>query len=251
MNKKETKQNETPQLTHKERLILATKHTNELKTQHLALTELLKEIEDEQETLLKKLNIETEEKDTYRSLIKQAKKITDYLESASRAQIKIAQTGRENGTNDLIQLYPAINEIFTTFYYAHQGNLQIQKNIESIKGTKIFANQTNLQRTILNMLTYSEANTQQGTILLGAEKLENKIKLYVQDTSQGFDIKDQLKKISTTQQEYLQKFNVNDSDLNLIVAQKLTERLNGEFEIQSEIGKGTTTAIYLNSFKDK
>ncbi len=99
-----------------------------------------------------------------------------------------------------------------------------------------------VMQVLFNFLSNAIKNTEKGTITLGLKHEGNWLKLYVSDTGYGI-AKEKLPQIFT-RFEKLNDF-VQGTGLGLSICKSIVERLGGRIEVVSELGKGSTFALYL------
>ena len=99
-----------------------------------------------------------------------------------------------------------------------------------------------VMQVLFNFLSNAIKNTEKGTITLGLKHKGNWLKLYVSDTGYGI-AKEKLPQIFT-RFEKLNDF-VQGTGLGLSICKSIVERLGGRIEVVSELGKGSTFALYL------
>ena len=220
-----------------------TKKLEDTQAQFLTLQETIDDIRTETYYLLDEANTHYEKTREIINLINAIKATSEYLQKVNIKELKILRDGKENGTNNLIHLYQAINETYTVMKHSQQKELNIKQDLESIIGEKIYANELNLKRAVMNIFQYFEEKANEGTITLGAEKLENKIKIYIDAEKQKIN-EDELKKIGIETEEIA----TNQTYAKLITAKNLTNKLNGELEIKNQ-NENTTISIYLDRIK--
>ncbi|WP_455584519.1 ATP-binding protein [Bacteroides sp.] len=97
-------------------------------------------------------------------------------------------------------------------------------------------------QVLFNFLSNAIKNTKHGSITLGMCKEGDWLKLYVRDTGCGIS-KEKLPLIFT-RFEKLNDF-VQGTGLGLPICQSIVERLGGRIDVESEVGVGSTFALYL------
>lgn len=99
-----------------------------------------------------------------------------------------------------------------------------------------------VMQVLFNFLSNAIKNTETGSITLGLKHEGDWLKLYVTDTGCGI-LKDKLPQIFT-RFEKLNDF-VQGTGLGLSICKSIVERLGGHIEVVSEVGEGSTFALYL------
>lgn len=99
-----------------------------------------------------------------------------------------------------------------------------------------------VMQVLFNFLSNAIKNTDKGNITLGLKHEGSWLKLYVSDTGCGIS-KEKLPQIFT-RFEKLNDF-VQGTGLGLSICKSIVERLGGRIEVTSELGQGSTFALYL------
>ena len=99
-----------------------------------------------------------------------------------------------------------------------------------------------VMQVLFNFLSNAIKNTEKGSITLGLKYEGSWLKLYVSDTGCGIS-KEKLPQIFT-RFEKLNDF-VQGTGLGLSICKSIVERLGGRIEVTSELGQGSTFALYL------
>lgn len=106
----------------------------------------------------------------------------------------------------------------------------------------ITTDRNRVTQVLFNFLSNAIKNTEHGAITLGMCKEKDWLKLYVRDTGCGIS-KEKLPTIFT-RFEKLNAF-VQGTGLGLAICQSIAERLGGRIDVESELGEGSTFALYL------
>lgn len=114
------------------------------------------------------------------------------------------------------------------------------------RGLKLFTDQGRLRQIIDNLLTNASKFTKKGHVLLGVERVEDRLCIYVEDTGEGIDPKFQA-------MIFEQFYQLPQSDrrsqrgvgLGLAISKRLAALLGGELELVSELGKGSCFKLWL------
>lgn len=106
----------------------------------------------------------------------------------------------------------------------------------------ITTDRNRVTQVLFNFLSNAIKNTERGAITLGLSKEKDWLKLYVHDTGCGIS-KEKLPTIFT-RFEKLNAF-VQGTGLGLAICQSIAERLGGRIDVESELGEGSTFALYL------
>ena len=106
----------------------------------------------------------------------------------------------------------------------------------------ITTDRNRVTQILFNFLSNAIKNTRQGCITIGMCVEKDWLKLFVSDTGCGIP-KEKLPLIFT-RFEKLNDF-VQGTGLGLSICQSLVERLGGKINVESEVGEGSTFAMYL------
>ena len=237
--------NKQTTMTNNDKIITAARQSHDTHIYYSGLLGIIKEIRDEFFDLLDDANTPDEKTRELRNLLNAAKATTEHVENVNKERIKILTEGKESDKNSLIYLYQVVNDAFCAIDYANQKDIEIKSEIESIAGERIYSNELKLKRAITNIYTYLDEKTKKGTITIGAEKLNDKIKIYVNATNQGIELAN-IRKLRVQSQESASMPKLDEPYMSLVSAKSIVEKLNGTFEIESDENKKTTISMYLN-----
>lgn len=124
------------------------------------------------------------------------------------------------------------------------------KNIEfrfvkTIEQSYVDIDEELFQRAIDNLLSNAFKYTPSGgKVVMGVERVGERIKIYVKDTGKGID-KERIKHL-------FEKFRSSSKDgfgLGLSITKAIVEMHEGVIEVESEEGKGTEVRIFINEVK--
>lgn len=198
-------------------------------------------------TLLNDQHISTEEfKKATSGLDKQVNQLYESLDEMliwSRSQL--------NGLNpnpDLIQLRELVHEIVTVNKMAARAKKIILTSSIPHYAT-IFCDHNMLKSVIHNLITNAiKFTNQRGAISVLGYTMDGKTTLIIEDTGVGISEKD-LTKILDKNVHFTTYGTNNEkgTGLGVIMCKDFVEKNNGEFSINSEIGKGTLIEIKLPS----
>lgn len=99
-----------------------------------------------------------------------------------------------------------------------------------------------VMQVLFNFLSNAIKNTEKGSITLGFNHEGDWLKIYVSDTGCGIP-EEKLPQIFT-RFEKLNDF-IQGTGLGLSICKSIVERLGGRIDVSSELGKGSTFALYL------
>ena len=109
-----------------------------------------------------------------------------------------------------------------------------------------FCDPTRVSQIVNNLLSNAIKFTKKGSVELNIEKINNKIKISVKDTGVGIEkdkIEQLCKPFSQKDNSITRKY--GGTGLGLSITKKLTELMNGELFIESEINKGSEFYVML------
>jgi signal transduction histidine kinase len=114
-------------------------------------------------------------------------------------------------------------------------------------GLAVLADPKKLQQILLNLLSNAAKYTHDGgTIALGAERTGTMVRIWVQDTGIGI-AEEQLERVFEPffQVERGTKRRFSGIGLGLTIARDLARRMQGDIQLRSKIGDGTTASLIL------
>lgn len=127
----------------------------------------------------------------------------------------------------------------------HQLKMKLNVDLRVVRPQGEFWTSTDRNRVmqvLFNFLSNAIKNTETGSITLGLKQEGDWLKLFVSDTGCGIP-EEKLPQIFT-RFEKLNDF-VQGTGLGLSICKSIVERLGGRIEVSSELGKGSTFALYL------
>jgi signal transduction histidine kinase len=127
----------------------------------------------------------------------------------------------------------------------HQLKMKLNVDLKVVRPQGEFWTSTDRNRVmqvLFNFLSNAIKNTETGSITLGLKQEGDWLKLFVSDTGCGIP-EEKLPQIFT-RFEKLNDF-VQGTGLGLSICKSIVERLGGRIEVSSELGKGSTFALYL------
>lgn len=103
-----------------------------------------------------------------------------------------------------------------------------------------------IKQIIINLVRNAISHTQKGqAIQLIASRKDDGVKIVVKDNGIGIDKKDQERILQPFERIDTAQRNSRGAGLGLTLVRNIVSLHNGEFELESELGKGTTVSIYL------
>lgn len=127
----------------------------------------------------------------------------------------------------------------------HQLKMKLNVDLRVVRPQGEFWTSTDRNRVmqvLFNFLSNAIKNTETGSITLGLKQEGDWLKLFVSDT--GYGIPEEKLPQIFTRFEKLNDF-VQGTGLGLSICKSIVERLGGRIEVSSELGQGSTFALYL------
>ncbi|MFO7815928.1 MAG: ATP-binding protein [Halanaerobiales bacterium] len=180
----------------------------------------------------------------YEMIIKESNRLENMVENI--LSISRLEEGSKEDKNQIVTVQELFNETIQIF----REKTDVKKNLTVInpkQKLKIKVNKNEIKQALINLLDNAlKFSNDHVDIELGAEKVENKVKIWVQD--QGIGIKkDELKNIWERfyQVDKSRTQNQKGSGLGLSIVKKLVEKNEGEVYLKSKINQGSEFGLYL------
>lgn len=151
----------------------------------------------------------------------------------------------ESGKSEMHFQQVEISGLVDEVEKVHQLKMKSDVELKVIRPVGEYWTSTDRNRVmqvLFNFLSNAIKNTEKGCITLGLKHEGNWLRLYVSDTGCGIS-KEKLPQIFT-RFEKLNDF-VQGTGLGLSICKSIVERLGGRIEVTSELGEGSTFALYL------
>ena len=151
------------------------------------------------------------------------------------------ESGKSEMNLQLIEITKLIDEIEKVQRLKMKEGVEL-KIICSKEELWLSTDRNRVMQVLFNFLSNATKNTEKGHITLGLSQEEEWLKLYVSDTGCGIS-KEKLPLIFAR----FEKLNdlVQGTGLGLSICKSIVERLGGHIKVESELGKGSTFALYL------
>jgi len=149
----------------------------------------------------------------------------------------ILEFGRDKTTLDFrpVDIYEYLGEVLELFGERDDGK-EIEMKILPCEGLYYKFDPFKMKRVLLNLIKNArEAIDAKGKIEIGAEKIEKGIKIFVRDDGSGMP-----PEVASRIFEPFFTHGKRGTGLGMTVVRKIVDDHNGEIEIESEEGKGTT-----------
>ncbi|MBN2165844.1 MAG: hypothetical protein JW717_06160 [Marinilabiliaceae bacterium] len=131
---------------------------------------------------------------------------------------------------------------------ANERGLEFKlKILSQDEDLKLFTDESKLYRSIENIIQNAIKFTKQGSVILGLDKSDESLIIFVEDTGIGI-AKDDLEAVFDNFRQLEVSFNrrYGGSGLGLSISKGLIEALGGVVKIESEEGKGTRVSFVLS-----
>ena len=165
---------------------------------------------------------------------------TRRLDRITKALLTLAraQTGAEAPRSELIDLKPMLEAIVERC----EPLPGVEIAVECASDLALVSNPELLEQAITNVARNSVKYTEQGTIKLVAEPLDGRVLIAVVDTGVGIP-DDALPRVA--ERFYRAEASGHGFGLGLAIVQAAIEVLDGELDIVSRVGQGTTVTMSL------
>lgn len=129
-----------------------------------------------------------------------------------------------------------------------KNNLKFIFNFDRLLPSRLYGDEKKVRESIINLFEYSLHKTHDGYMKFSVEMVsihDNKarIKYVIQDTGIGMTQEEQEKLFDKYQ--FLKFLNDENSELGVVISRGFVDLMNGEIEIYSTYGEGTTFIIIL------
>ncbi|HHY57131.1 MAG TPA: substrate-binding domain-containing protein [Chloroflexi bacterium] len=161
--------------------------------------------------------------------------------------LALAETGALRLFPEIVDLREFLEGVFETAVRIFREHEEVRWRLQApTQLPVIYADPVRLRNVLMNLLNNAARFTTQGQIVLGVECSDVDVHLWVQDTGCGIKAEDlmrlrQHRILSGT----LSGSQESSTGLGLTIAHYLMQLHNGEFVIESEVGRGTTCHLYL------
>jgi signal transduction histidine kinase len=160
------------------------------------------------------------------------------------------EAGKLEITPEEIEIEALISEIESSVQPLIEKNKNtLTKNVH-IESRKVVADPLRLKQVIFNLLSNSAKFTNDGTITITADNLEENILFTVSDTGIGMT-NEQMGKVfdAFTQADVKTAQQYGGTGLGLAISQRLCQMMGGSLTVTSQVGKGSTFTITLPAAK--
>ena len=196
--------------------------------------------------LIEKTNLDSKQK----NYLNQLRKSSDFTMKLVNDLLDLSRL--ESG-NISIEKFPFVPEqlikdvVDTNIRSFNTKNIEVKLELDKNLKENLISDPFRLQQILANLIGNAYKFTEEGEIKIIGKLLENKyLIIKIKDTGIGIS-KDRLKSIfeefsqaeSSTEKKY------GGFGLGLTISKKMIELLNGEIDVESELGKGTTFSIKI------
>lgn len=143
-------------------------------------------------------------------------------------------------------LFNDVKDSFNIPEYKRNVQLYIRDDID--KKMQLYSDYGKLRQVLTNIISNAYKYTEQGSIVLGALRKGNSIKLFVEDTGVGIptaELKTVFKRFYRGSN--IDKGKISGTGLGLSIVKEMVELLEGKVKAESEPGKGSKIIITLDA----
>lgn len=199
--------------------------------------------------LLKSPRIDDHEKDEYIDYINagsnQLLAILNELIEISKLESNLTQV--ESKEFCIVRL---LHELYTIYKFELEmnsvKNIHFDMNLSNVESFFVRSDRFRVKQVISHFLSNAIKFTQEGSIQLGFEEKDGFVSIFVRDTGIGIE-KDKLLSVLKPfiQSDMTSKKAYGGVGIGLTLCQELSNLLNGDLIIKSEVGKGTDISLSL------
>ena len=197
--------------------------------------------------IISKPNIASTEKSKY----------IDYINQSGKTLVKLIDdiidiSKIEANQMKIYKTNFSVNNLFEELYYIFEkqinelGKTSVKLSLSiSDSDVIIFSDELRLRQIISNLLHNSVKFTQKGSIVFGYIIKGDDVEFFVKDTGDGID----KSKVNTVFDRFVrtEKLNKKGTGIGLSIVKSLTELLDGEIKVASDLHKGTEFRLYFSS----
>jgi PAS domain S-box-containing protein len=149
-----------------------------------------------------------------------------------------AQTGYEAPKDEVIALGPLLREVADSL----RPGKGVEIHVECPTGLAVITNSELIEQALVNVAENSAKYTAAGRIDLEGRAVGDAVEIVVSDTGDGIPIEDRDRVLD----RFYRAANGSDGfGLGFAIVRSAVEALDGQVELQSEVGAGTTVTIRL------
>ncbi len=169
--------------------------------------------------------------------------INDILDFSKIEADKLEVVDIEFNLEDIIS-----NALLTSSQKIGNKKVEMLLDMDTSLPRRLSGDETRVWQVIKNILDNSAKFTEKGRVVLKVSRIESedcKILFEITDTGKGMS-KEELERIFKPFEQFGSKISkANGTGLGMSITKHLIELMNGSIDIESEIGKGTTTRIII------
>lgn len=148
----------------------------------------------------------------------------------------------------VVELHPLLSDVFESAQRVFGENHSVRWRLQApISVPSAYVDPIRLRNVLMNLLSNAARHTKRGQIVLGAECCDGQVHVWVQDTGCGIAAETLARirrggaVVATSPSDPAE----NPPGLGLTIAYYLVQRHQGELQIESEPGQGTTCHLFL------
>ena len=180
--------------------------------------------------------------------LNKAKKIIKINDKKETKNSVININKKKDSEEYRIDLIKVIEQIFSEkkIEYSKNTNIVFDLQIKNVQNLFLNINQVEFSRVLSNLINNSveSFSDSSGEVLLSLTGYNNKIQLLINDNGKGIP-EEMMNKIGTEGFSYGKINSTSGNGLGIYYAKKLIHSWNGQFEIISKVGLGTSIQITL------
>jgi len=129
---------------------------------------------------------------------------------------------------------------------AQARGIRLSAELDAVNGCHVRADHQRLKQVLLNLLSNAvKYNREGGTITIGAEQTEGRLRLHVADTGYGIPAAHLHQLFTPFERLGAEHGTVEGTGLGLVLSRRLVELMDGSLEVESEAGAGATFTVEL------
>jgi signal transduction histidine kinase len=143
---------------------------------------------------------------------------------------------------ETFEVEPFLTKLFAKVQALAHRDWQLEKQVEAM----LVADRQRLAQAIMNLAQNAVQHTQEGDrIILGTSLENSKLRIWVQDTGEGINPTEQKRIFERFARVKNSRRRSDGSGLGLTIVKGIVEAHQGEIQVQSQLGTGSTFVIVL------
>jgi len=147
-----------------------------------------------------------------------------------------------------VELHPLLLDVFESAQRIFGENHAVRWRLQAPAALPaVYVDPIRLRNVLMNLLSNAARHTEHGQIVLGAEYTDAQVHMWVQDTGCGIagELLARIRQGGALGATSQADTSENPPGLGLTIANYLVQRHQGELQIESELGQGTTCHLFL------